>query len=206
MSLPNLPDLPINDILPELLAALARSPVAVLTAEPGSGKTTIAADIARSIGVPHIELDAIFWMPEWEEKPLTQFRHDVSAAINVNTDGWVCDGNYGRVRDIILPQADSVVWLRLPFRVVLWQLLKRTVSRSWTGELLRGYNRESWRKAFLSRESLFLYLVKNWRRYTKRIKRDLKEIPHRASVIELRSLKETEAFLATLIPATDGTG
>jgi ATP-dependent helicase HrpB len=42
MSLPNLPELPINDILPELLAALAVSPAAVLTAEPGSGKTTIA--------------------------------------------------------------------------------------------------------------------------------------------------------------------
>jgi ATP-dependent helicase HrpB len=42
MSLPNLPELPINDILPELLAVLAVSPAAVLTAEPGSGKTTIA--------------------------------------------------------------------------------------------------------------------------------------------------------------------
>ena len=42
MSQPNLPELPINEILPELLAALAVSSAAVLTAEPGSGKTTIA--------------------------------------------------------------------------------------------------------------------------------------------------------------------
>jgi ATP-dependent helicase HrpB len=42
MSLLNLPEYPINDILPELLAALAVSSSAVLTAEPGSGKTTIA--------------------------------------------------------------------------------------------------------------------------------------------------------------------
>ncbi len=42
MSLPNLPVYPINNILPELLAALAESSAAVLTAEPGSGKTTIA--------------------------------------------------------------------------------------------------------------------------------------------------------------------
>ncbi len=42
MSQPNLPDLPINDILPELLAALAWNSSAVLTAEPGSGKTTVA--------------------------------------------------------------------------------------------------------------------------------------------------------------------
>ena len=42
MSIPNLPELPIHDILPELLEGLAKSPAAVLTAEPGSGKTTIA--------------------------------------------------------------------------------------------------------------------------------------------------------------------
>ena len=148
----------------------------------GSGKTTIARDIAQCIGVPHIELDAIFWMPEWEQKPLEHFRHDVSTAINVNTNGWVCDGNYSRVRDIVLPQADTVVWLRLPFRVVFWQLLRRTVSRSWTGDVLWGYNRESWRKAFLSRESLFLYLIKNWRRYTRKITQDLKEISYREKV------------------------
>jgi len=42
MSLSNLPEYPINDILPELLTALNDNPAAVLTAEPGSGKTTIA--------------------------------------------------------------------------------------------------------------------------------------------------------------------
>ncbi len=42
MSPPNLPEFPINDILPELLTALAAGNSAVLTAEPGCGKTTIA--------------------------------------------------------------------------------------------------------------------------------------------------------------------
>ena len=37
----NLPEYPIHEVLPELLAGLAENPAAVLTAEPGSGKTTI---------------------------------------------------------------------------------------------------------------------------------------------------------------------
>ncbi|MBU0479696.1 MAG: ATP-dependent helicase HrpB [Proteobacteria bacterium] len=41
MPLKNLPELPIDEILPELLAALAANSAAVLVAEPGSGKTTI---------------------------------------------------------------------------------------------------------------------------------------------------------------------
>jgi ATP-dependent helicase HrpB len=38
----SLPEYPIDDILPELLTALVENPATVLTAEPGSGKTTIA--------------------------------------------------------------------------------------------------------------------------------------------------------------------
>jgi len=169
----------------------------------GSGKTTIASKIAQSIGVPHIELDAIYWLPDWVEKSLEQFRIDVSAVIKDNSDGWVCDGNYSRIRDIILPIADTVVWLRLPFRVVFWQLLKRTITRSWKGDILWGYNRESWRQSFLSRDSLLLYVIKNWRRYYATINRDLNAITHQAKVIELRSMKQVDIFLAPLIAAND---
>jgi len=38
--------------------------------QTGSGKTTVAARIARCLGVPHIELDAIHWLPGWAEPPL----------------------------------------------------------------------------------------------------------------------------------------
>ena len=93
-----------------------------------SGKTTVAGSIAEKINVPHIEIDAIYWLPGWEEKPLEEFRADLSDALSQNPDGWVCDGNYSRVRDLTLPFADTVVWLRPPFRVAFWRLLKRTVA------------------------------------------------------------------------------
>lgn len=159
--------------------------------------------IAQLIGVPHIELDAVFWLPEWKEKLLEQFREDVSSILNENTGGWVFDGNYGRVRDLILPLADTVVWLRLPFWVVFWNLFKRTISRARNKEILWDSNRESWQKAFFRVDSLFLYVIKNWKRYTRKITQDLNEIPHQASVIELHSLKEIESFLATLYTTID---
>ncbi len=160
-----------------------------------SGKTTLAREISRRIGVPHIELDAIFWKPEWVEKSLEEFRADVSAVIRDNPDGWVIDGNYGRIRDLVLPQADSVIWLRLPFRAVFWRALKRTVIRSWTKEPLWNNNYESWRLSFFSRESLLLYLVRNWRRYVRKGKKELATIPHHARVIELRSSWQVNEFL-----------
>ncbi len=41
MPIPNLPDYPIGAVLPALAEALAGTPAVVLTAPPGSGKSTV---------------------------------------------------------------------------------------------------------------------------------------------------------------------
>lgn len=163
-----------------------------------SGKTTLAQRISQYIGVPHIELDAIFWKPDWEEKSREEFRADVEAVIRDNSDGWVIDGNYGRIKDLVLPQADTVIWLRLPFCIVFWRALKRTIIRSWTKEPLWNNNYESWRLSFFSRDSLLLYIIKNWRRYIRKANKELAIITHHAGVIELRSSRQIDEFLAGL--------
>ncbi len=163
-----------------------------------SGKSTLARRIAQHVNVPHIEIDAIFWTPDWVEKPLEEFRAEISAVLSQCVDGWVFDGNYSRVRDLILPLADTVIWLRPPFRVAFWRLLKRTIVRCLNNELLWGTNRESWRRAFASPDSLLLYQITHWRRYDEKIKRNLEEIPHQASIVKLRSPREIDAFLSRL--------
>ena len=132
------------------------------------------------------------------ESPLDEFRADVSAALSKCSDGWVCDGNYSRARDLTLPLADTVIWLRPSFPVAFWRLLKRTIARASDGKLMWGTNRETWRGAFFSRDSLLLYQVTHWRYYDRKIIEDLKNIPHRATVIQLRSQKEVDAFLREL--------
>lgn len=164
----------------------------------GSGKTTVASRIAQYLELPHIELDAIFWTPDWVEKPLEEFRAEVLAVLERHTDGWVCDGNYSGVRDLILPLADTVVWLRPPFWVACWWLWRRTITRAWRREVIWGTNRESWRLIFFSRDSLLLYQMRYWRRHHQRVRQSLEEIPHHASVYELRSTWEIEAFLSSL--------
>jgi len=163
----------------------------------GSGKSTLAEQISQRTEVPHIELDAIFWRPGWVEKPLEEFRAEVSQILSELADGWVCDGNYHMVRDLILPLADTVVWWRPPFRVAFWRLLKQTIARCWDGKLLWGINRETWRQFFFSSKSIILYQVTHWCAYG-RIGKNLEEIPHRATVIQLRSQREVDAFLREL--------
>ena len=40
----------------------------------GSGKTTVAAELARLIGAPHLELDSVFQQPDWVPLPEPEFR------------------------------------------------------------------------------------------------------------------------------------
>lgn len=81
-----------------------------------------------------------------------------------HSDGWVIDGNYAMVRDLILPKAAAVVWLDLPFWVVYWRLARRTTLRSFWGAPLWNGNREKLRQTFFSRDSMLLWgLTVFWR-------------------------------------------
>ena len=128
----------------------------------GSGKTTLAAQLAARLGVPHIELDAIWWGPNWTHLDAETFAAKVDAV--TAADAWVCDGNFSAVRPIVLARADRVVWLDLPLRTCLARMLRRTSRRIRSGEELWGGNRESWREVFVGREALFWWLVSQHRR------------------------------------------
>ena len=56
--------------------------------------------------------------------------------------GWVLAGNYSKLRDIIWPRAESIIWLDYPFLLVFERLLSRTKRRWWRKELLWGTNSE----------------------------------------------------------------
>jgi adenylate kinase family enzyme len=127
-----------------------------------SGKTTLARRVAEITGSPHIELDAIHWGPGWSEAPTEAFREEVRQ--RVEAPRWVVDGNYSKVQDIVWSKATDAIWLNYSFRIVFGRALLRTLRRVFLRELLFGGNRESFRGAFLSRESILWWVVTTFRR------------------------------------------
>lgn len=155
-----------------------------------SGKTTLARRLAEHVGAPHVELDALHHRPNWEETPRDEFRALVREAMSGGS--WVVDGSYhGKLGDLVLEEADLVLWLDLPMRTILPRLLRRTLDRIRNRVELWNGNRETWRGAFLSRESLFVWVLKtHWdrrRRYESRLAR--------YNMVRLRSSREAEAWL-----------
>jgi hypothetical protein len=129
--------------------------------------------------------------------PTDVFRAHVDEVLQ--RESWVVDGNYfGRLGERVLAAADLVVWLDPPFRTILVRLLRRTVARIRTGEAMWGTNRETWRGAFLSRNSLFLWALKM--HFRKRAERAaaISRYPH----VRVRSRRDAEKWLERYVRTT----
>ena len=100
----------------------------VIVGRTGSGKTTLARELAAALDVPHVELDALYFGPDFSTVPLPLLRERTSAAIA--GERWVTDGNKSAVRDLVWPRADTIVWLDYPLAVSLWRLGRRALWRA----------------------------------------------------------------------------
>ncbi len=164
--------------------------VAVIASASGCGKTTFGRALARALDVPFVELDAIHWQAAWTELDAGELRRRVEPL--VARDAWVIDGSYrGKLGDIVLEGADTVVWLDLPRRIWLPRLAVRTLRRSVLREELWNGNRESLWNALVGVDSLFRYALANERPRRHRYPRELAGY----RVARLRSPAEVEAFL-----------
>lgn len=159
-----------------------------------SGKTTLAKKIACALDLPHIEMDAIYWRPDWEPSPPEEFRASMSEALV--GDRWVVDGNYSAGRDVVWNRANTVIWLNYSFPLVFGRALARTLRRVISREELYSGNRESFRLAFLSADSILVWVLKTYRRRRKEYPRLFKEeMFSHLRIIELKNQRAADKLV-----------
>lgn len=160
----------------------------------GSGKTTFAHRLATRLDYPHIEMDALHWLPNWTEKPTEAFRADIAQALS--SDSWIIDGNYSKVRDIVWNRAEAVIWLDYRLPLILWRLTRRTVSRIMSKEVLWNGNRELLRNQF-RRDSLFIWAFQSYRKQQQTYPALFQQPEYRhITFIRLTSPRATEDWLS----------
>ena len=109
-----------------------------------TGKSTLAEHLAKLVDGAFVELDALFWLPGWQEFATENFQAKMTDALDAALR-WSAAGNYNSqgIPDIILPRADTLIWLDLPIRTTMPRLIRRTWNRWRDCELLWSTNRES---------------------------------------------------------------
>lgn len=133
----------------EPMKTLAGCDRIVVVGRTGSGKTTLARELAAVLGVPHVELDALYFGPEFSTAPLDVLREKTSAA--TAGERWVIDGNKRVVRDLVWPRADTIIWLDYSLAVSFWRLGRRA---RWRTARLREEAARTGRRGALPRQLL----------------------------------------------------
>ena len=172
----------------------------VIIGRTGSGKTTLARELAAALSVPHVELDALYFGPNFSTAPLSVLRERTSAAIA--GDRWVTDGNKSAVRNLVWPRADTIIWLDYPLAVSLWRLGKRAL---WRTSVLKAQAAEAGEKAGLPKQ--FLSAAKGVLKALRSQRGQRREYPRmfadpknqHLAVVRLRSPRATRRWLARVI-------
>ena len=169
----------------------------VVVGDSGAGKTVLAQQLAQRLHLSHIELDALFWEPNWKQATPEVFRQRVIQALYA--DCWVVDGNYSSVSDLTWAQADTVVWLDYGLGTILMRVVWRTFRRIFTREELWNGNRESFTKGVFTRDSIILWAITT---YSERRRRYLAAQVDPAyahlDIIRLRTPRDTKVWLSRL--------
>lgn len=179
------------------LNSLAGCERILILGRTGSGKTTLARELAAALDFPHIELDSLYFGPGFSTAPLPVLRERTSAAIAL--DRWVTDGNKRAVRDLVWPRADTIIWLDYPFYVSLWRLAKRALTRTsaLSAQAAETGGRTSLPRQMLSGAKGVLTALRSHRGQRRRYPRMFAESANQhLAVARLRSPRATRRWLA----------
>lgn len=185
-------DLPVHD--PDSTDGPRRILVA---GSSGAGKSTVAAAIGERLGLPYVELDALFHGPGWVPRP----EFAAEAAALAAGGAWVTEWQYSLARPVLLARAELLVWLDVPRWRVLVQLTARTVRRRVRRvELWNGNVEPPLRTVLTDRDHILRWA---WRTHADTARRiaAARADDRCPPVVRLRSRAEISAWLAAGPPA-----
>ena len=166
----------------------------VVVGAAGAGKSTLAERLACILNCPFVEPDALFWDANWTPAPPDVFHARVAAALH--GDRWTFGGNYSAVRDIVWGRADTLIWLDYSLPIIFQRLLRRSLRHIILREELWNGNRETWRGQFLSRDSLFWYVLRTHARRRREIPLALRQPAYQhLQARRFRTPRETARWL-----------
>ena len=168
----------------------------IIIGASGSGKTTLGNRLGDLLHIPVYDLDNYFWLPNWQNKREEFFIKEIEEISK--TQEWIIIGNYFKFSSAAWDKADTIIWLDYQFMRCLCQGLKRALKAILYKIPCCAGNYESFGRLFFSRESILIFIIKNYSKYQKRYNDLYTNKDPKKLYLRLRNPQETEFWLNSL--------
>ena len=161
----------------------------------GSGKSTFSKNLSKKINHNYIEMDELHWKSDWVESTSEEFFKKLKKKLS--SENWILDGNYYKAQDIKWEKINQVIFLDLPLWLVLFRVIRRSISRAIKREKLWHGNKESLLRLFFSKESMIVHTVRTFQKNKYRFNELSRSKKYKyIEFIKLKSQKEVDEFLS----------
>ncbi len=164
----------------------------------GSGKTHLAEKISALLGIPHLQLDRLWFEAgvhtlkpgdtQGKEIVRNSMRERIQSFFTTHPN-WVSDGWHGQLQPLIATAADQVVFLDIP----LWRRLSNHLYRVFTTD--RHPELSLWDEIIFTKK-----IIKRTYREGRDMQAFAKANPEQ--VIRLTNYREVDLYLARIAPNT----
>lgn len=161
----------------------------------GAGKTTLATELGRRLGIELVELDRLIWDPGWVKTPVQQVEEAQRAALG--GESWIVDSASPRALRARLEAADTIVFLDVPPSLCAVRTLRRRLRTRGQprAELAPGCVPARLDRAVLR----YLGYIRRYRREIRpQIVDELERLSPRRRIVVLRDTRQIRSFLASV--------
>ena len=99
----------------------------VVTGPAGAGKSELASELGKRLGLRVLHLDRMFWKPGWVPTPRDEF--EAMQRQEVAADSWIVEAQFDDMLPDWVYAADTVVFVDISLGRSLWRVSKRRLNR-----------------------------------------------------------------------------
>jgi hypothetical protein len=112
---------------------------------PSAGKTTLARALSERLGSPHYPLDGLAFVDErWTLRRVSE--RDATLAEIMKEPSFITEGGFLGWTDGLFAEADHIIWLDPPLRVLVWRHVLRFARQPWGIPSLLRFQIRSYRR------------------------------------------------------------
>jgi adenylate kinase family enzyme len=98
-----------------------------VTGPAGAGKSSLADELGRALGIRVVHLDALFWKPGWVVTPRDEF--EAMQRRELAAESWIVDAQFDDMLRDWVQTADTVVFVDASPLKCLWRVSRRRLNR-----------------------------------------------------------------------------